>query len=66
LLNPHQLPAHGLLSRCAPTLSDCMPGTRLASRNEAFSSRRGVRPHCSRKPSPVCAWRKMRIGTGEV
>ena len=52
LLNPHQLPAHGLLSRCAPTLSDCMPGTRLASRNEAFSSRRGVRPHCSRKPSP--------------
>ncbi len=22
LLNPYQLPAHGLLSRCAPTLSD--------------------------------------------
>ncbi len=52
LLNPYQLPAHGLLSCCAPTLSDCMPGTRLAFRNEAFSSRRGVRPHYSRKPSP--------------
>jgi len=23
LLNPYQLPAHGLFSRCAPTLSDC-------------------------------------------
>src|ERR1700687_4112097 len=25
LFNPCQLPAHSLLSRCAPTLSDCMP-----------------------------------------
>lgn len=26
LLNPNQLAAHSLLSCCAPTLSDCMPG----------------------------------------
>jgi hypothetical protein len=37
-LNPYQLPAHGLLCRCAPTLSDRMPSTRLPSRDETFSS----------------------------
>ena len=38
LLNPYQLPAHGLLCRCAPTLSDRIPSTRLPSRDETFSS----------------------------
>jgi hypothetical protein len=38
LLNPYQLPAHSLLCRCARTLSDRMPSTRLPSRDETFSS----------------------------
>jgi hypothetical protein len=52
LLNPHQLPAHGRLRRCAPT------SNRLLSRDEAFwfaingSFRGGVLPDCSRKTSP--------------
>jgi hypothetical protein len=58
LLNPYQLPAHGLQSRCAATLSDCMPSIRLASKDEAFSFRSGARPHCSRKQSPGPGGRK--------
>jgi hypothetical protein len=53
LLNPHQLPAHGRLCRCAPT------STRLLSRDETFwfaisggSFRSGELPDCSRKPLP--------------
>src|ERR1019366_8057215 len=30
--NPHQFPPHGGLCRCAPTLSDHMPSTRLPIR----------------------------------
>jgi hypothetical protein len=47
LLNPHQLPAHGRLCRCAPT------SNRLLSRDEAFwfaingSFRSGVLPDCN-------------------
>jgi hypothetical protein len=58
LVNPHQGPPHGRLCRCAPTLSDRMPGIRLSfkgrrvqvRRNDSFRS--GVLADGTRKPSP--------------
>jgi len=64
LLNPHQLPSHGCLCRCAPTPSDRMPSTSLPSVDEAFSFRIGVLPDCSRKPSPSLGVAEMRRGRG--
>jgi hypothetical protein len=60
LLNPHQLPAHGCLWRCAPSSSDRMHGTRLPSGDEAFSFHSRVLPDGSRNPSPIWAWLKIR------
>ena len=52
LLNPYHLPAHARICRPAPT------STRLLSQDEmcrfamSDSFRSGVRPDCSRRPSP--------------
>ena len=73
LFNPHQCPAHGRLCRCAPMLSDRMPGIRLSfkgrrvqvRRNDSFRS--GVLADGTGKPSPRSGrGGKMRKGTGEV
>jgi hypothetical protein len=65
LLDPYQLPAHGRLCRCIPTLSDCMPRTRLPSRDKVFSFRNGVLPEMP-KPSPDWAGAKDAWSDGEV
>jgi hypothetical protein len=58
LLNPHQLPAHNWLCRCA-TPSDRMPGNRLPSGDEAFSFHSHVQPDCTRNLPPIWAWLKV-------
>jgi len=60
LFNPHQLSTHSCLCRCAPTSYDRMPGIRLPSGDEAFSLHSRVLPDCSRNPSPIWAWLKIR------
>jgi len=63
-LDPYQLPAHGRLSRCAPT------STRLLSRKGPFRCatngpfRSGVLPDSSRNPSPSLGVGKMDKGDG--
>jgi hypothetical protein len=52
LLDPYQLPVHGRLCRCAPTLSDRMHSSCLPSRDETFSFHSRVLPDCGRKLSP--------------
>jgi hypothetical protein len=59
LLNPYQLPVHGLLSRCALTLSDCMPGSRLASRKRSvLLSPRRTASLQQKTVTRSVAWRK--------
>ena len=66
LLNPYQLPAHGLF-RCAPTLCYCRPSTPLAveGRN-VFLSQRFTAPLQQDNNHPVWAWLKMHRGTAEL
>jgi hypothetical protein len=44
LLNPYQLPNHGGLYRCLPTLSDNVTATRLPSMDAALSLSQGPTP----------------------
>ena len=57
LFNPHEIPAHGPLCRCASMSSDRMFSTRLLSRGETSSFRSRALPQENRQP--VLAWRKV-------
>jgi len=60
LLNPHQLSTHSCLCRCAQRRLTRMPSTCLQSGGEAFSFHSRVLPDCSRNPSPIWVWLKIR------
>jgi len=63
LLNPYQLPPHGILCRCTSMWSDRLFSTRMLSRDETSSFRRGALPE---NRLPVLAWRKIHKVMGEA
>lgn len=62
LLNPYQFSAHICQCRCAQRRLTRLPSTRLQPGGEAFSFHSRVAPDCTRNPSSIWAWLKVRQG----